>query len=106
MATPKFSPSTHSFHSELKKRINTYFAERGKTLTGGIKIYTKAMVLFAAFVWLYVHLYFLHRSLASLNRVHAAGTCVASSLQLMHDACHGAYQQNAMGEHLAADSLN
>jgi hypothetical protein len=59
MATPKFAATTQSFHTELKRRINTYFAEGEKSFTGGTRIYTKALILFATFVGLYVHLVFL-----------------------------------------------
>ena len=58
MATPKFSTVSQSFHSELKKRINNYFKETGKSFTGNEKLYGKAIILFSAFVFLYVHLVF------------------------------------------------
>ncbi|MGB8193060.1 MAG: acyl-CoA desaturase, partial [Chitinophagaceae bacterium] len=56
MALPKFSSGTGSFHAELKKRIQDYFATSGNTPTGNYKLFIKGAVLATAFVALYVHL--------------------------------------------------
>jgi linoleoyl-CoA desaturase len=108
MATPKFSPSTHSFHSELKKRINTYFTEKGKPFTGGVKIYIKALVLFAAFVGLYVHLvFFTPAAWLAIIECMLLGLAVASiGFNIMHDGGHGSFSKKQWVNHLAAISLN
>lgn len=49
MATPKFASVSQSFHTELKKRVQSYFAEAGKPFTGEEKIYTKAGILAVSF---------------------------------------------------------
>ncbi|HTB25228.1 MAG TPA: hypothetical protein VK711_07645, partial [Puia sp.] len=58
MQMPKFSNSPHTFHSDLKKRINTYFDQTGKSMTGNFALYLKAAVLGISFIGLYVHLVF------------------------------------------------
>jgi linoleoyl-CoA desaturase len=108
MATPKFSPATQSFHAELKRRINTYFVEKGKSFTGDAKIYTKAIILFTAFVALYVHLVFFTPVtwLAILECV-LLGLAVASiGFNIMHDGGHGSFSKKQWVNNLAAISLN
>jgi linoleoyl-CoA desaturase len=108
MATPKFSPSTQSFHSELKKRINTYFAEKGKSFTGGVRIYTKALVLFVAFVVLYVHLvFFTPAAWLAIAECVLLGFAVASiGFNIMHDGGHGSFSKKQWINNLAAISIN
>ncbi|HEX3768055.1 MAG TPA: acyl-CoA desaturase, partial [Puia sp.] len=55
---PKFSASPHTFHSDLKKRINAYFDQTGKSMTGNFGLYLKAAVLGISFLALYTHLVF------------------------------------------------
>ena len=56
MVTPKFAP--HSFHADLKKRINQYFKDGGIAPTGNYKLFLKAGILVTLFVFFYVHLVF------------------------------------------------
>jgi len=108
MATPKFSPATQSFHAELKKRINTYFNEKGKSFTGGASIYAKAIILFALFIALYVHLVFFTPVawLAILECV-VLGLAVASiGFNIMHDGGHGSFSKKPWVNHLAVFSLD
>ena len=51
MATPKFPSVDHSFHAELKKRINDYFQATGNSLAGNTRLYTKAAVLITCFLF-------------------------------------------------------
>jgi linoleoyl-CoA desaturase len=60
MQMPKFSASPHTFHTDLKKRINAYFDQTGKSMTGNFGLYLKAAVLGVSFLALYTHLVFLH----------------------------------------------
>lgn len=108
MATPKFSPATQSFHAELKKRINIYFTEKGKSFTGGARIYAKAIILFLIFAGLYTHLVFFTPAtwLAILECV-LLGLAVASiGFNIMHDGGHGSFSKKPWVNHLAAFSLN
>ena len=58
MSSPKFSYDKISFHAELKKRINDYFKEVGKSSTGNYKLFIKAIALIISFVFIYIHLVF------------------------------------------------
>ena len=42
MATPKFLQGKGDFHIELKKRVNNYFAERKRPMTGNNALLLKA----------------------------------------------------------------
>src|SRR5215217_7935929 len=108
MATPKFSPATQSFHAELKRRINTYFSEKGKSFTGGTRIYTKALVLLTTFVALYIHLvFFTPAVLWALLECVLLGFVVASiGFNIMHDGGHGSFSKKQWVNNVAAFSLN
>ena len=108
MATPKFSPASQSFHSELKRRINTYFSEKGKSFTGGVRIYTKAIVLFTVFLALYVHLVFFTPVtwLAVLECILLGFAVASIGFNIMHDGGHGSFSKKPWVNHLAALSLN
>ena len=58
MTLPKFSGTSQSFHSELKKRISDYFNQAGKAPTGNCQLYFKAIFLTVAFIAVYIHLVF------------------------------------------------
>jgi|GEM_PF-4065338 len=58
MASPKFSHTSQSFHTELKKRINDYFKQAGKSSTGNFNLYLKAVLLVIAYFFVYIHLVF------------------------------------------------
>ena len=109
MATPKFSPAaTQSFHAELKRRINTYFADKGKSFTGGTRIFTKALVLFSAFVALYIHLVFFTPAvwLAILECVLLGFVTASIGFNIMHDGGHGSFSKKPWVNNVAAFSLN
>lgn len=108
MVTPKFSNSAQSFHAELKKRINNYFEERGKSTTGNMTLYTKAIILLIAFVFVYVHLVFFTPViwLAVLECVALGGIVAAIGFNVMHDGAHGSFSKYKWINRLAALSLN
>ena len=58
MAIPKFSNIPHSFHAELKKRINDYFVQVGRSTTGDYSLFLKAVILMLGFMFVYIHLVF------------------------------------------------
>src|SRR5919107_720300 len=95
IATPKFASTSQSFHSELKKRINSYFNEEGKSFTGGYRIYTKAAILITAFIGLYIHLvFFTPPVLWALLECVLLGLTVASiGFNVMHDGGHGSFSK-------------
>jgi linoleoyl-CoA desaturase len=106
--TPKFSTVSQSFHTELKKRINSYFKETGKPSTGDERLYTKAIFLFSSFVFLYVHLVFFTPGTVWALLECALLGCVTAGIgfNIMHDGAHGSFSNVKWVNQLAALSLN
>src|SRR5688500_5438420 len=107
MATPKFSSTSQSFHAELKKRINNYFKEAGKSFTGDYPLYTKAIILFISFIGLYTHLVFFTPPVAwaILECVLLGFVVAAIGFNIMHDGAHGSFSKYKWVNNLAAYSL-
>lgn len=109
MALPKFSSGAGSFHSELKKRIQEYFASTGNSTTGNYKLFIKGSILFTAFIALYVHLVFYTPAstwLAIAECMLLGGVIAAIGFNVMHDGAHGSFSKYRWVNHLAAFSLN
>jgi linoleoyl-CoA desaturase len=106
--TPKFSSVSKSFHVELKKRINQYFQQTGKSSTGEGKIYTKALILIASFAFLYIHLvFFTPASIWAIAECVLLGGVVAGiGFNVMHDGAHGSFSKHKWVNNIAAFSLN
>ena len=104
MATPKFSNVPHSFHSELKKRISTYFEEVGASTTGNYNLFIKAVILMVAFIFLYVHLvFFTPIAIVAIIECVLLG-CIVSAIgfNVMHDGAHGSFSKYKWVNLLAA----
>ena len=108
MATPKFASVSQSFHTELKKRVQSYFAEAGKPFTGEEKIYTKAGILAASFLFLFTHLVFFTPAIgwALLECVLLGFVVAAIGFNIMHDGAHGSFSKYKWLNNVAALSLN
>ncbi len=108
MQIPKFAASPQTFHTDLKKRINAYFDQKGKSMTGNFNLYLKAVVLGLSFIGLYIHLIFF-----TPGTILAIGECVllgcvisAIGFNVMHDGGHGSFSKRKWVNRLAAFSLN
>ncbi|MEJ7912109.1 MAG: acyl-CoA desaturase [Chitinophagaceae bacterium] len=108
MTTPKFATVSQSFHTELKRRINSYFVETGQSVTGNIKLYSKAIILFTAFLGLYIHLVFFTpvAVLAILECVLLGCVVAGIGFNIMHDGAHGSFSKYKWVNSMAAISLN
>ncbi|MBA2744908.1 MAG: acyl-CoA desaturase [Flavisolibacter sp.] len=108
MATPKFPTVKQSFHAELKRRTNDYFESTGKSATGNQQLYLKAILLFAGFVFLYVHLVFFTPGIfLALAECILLGFVVAGiGFNIMHDGAHGSFSKHKWVNSIAAYSLN
>ncbi len=108
MSIPKFAPSTVSFHSELKRRINDYFSQAGKAPTGNYKLYVKAILLVVAYLFIYIHLVFYTPVawLAITECVVLGGLTAAIGFNVMHDGMHGSFSKHKWINQLAGLSLN
>ena len=108
MAIPKFTAAGQSFHGELKRRINEYFQHTGKSSTGNIHLYLKAILLVLAFVLIYVHLVFFTPVtwLAITECLVLGGLTAAIGFNIMHDGLHGSFSRYKWVNRLAGLSSN
>lgn len=108
MTIPKFSNVPHSFHSELKRRINEYFEQKGKSTTGNSSLYIKAAVLVIGFIATYVHLVFFTPVpwLAIIECLLLGVLTAAIGFNVMHDGAHGSFSKSKWLNDLAALSVN
>ena len=108
MTIPKFSNVPHSFHSELKRRINEYFEQKGKSTTGNASLYIKAAVLIISFLATYVHLVFFTPVpwLAIIECLLLGVLTAAIGFNVMHDGAHGSFSKSKWLNDLAALSVN
>ena len=108
MVKPKFPTVNRSFHAELKKRINDYFQSTGKSYTGNIQLYLKAVILMASFLFLYIHLvFFTPGNFLAVVECIVLGFVVAGiGFNIMHDGGHGSFSRSKFVNNLAAFSLN
>lgn len=108
MAIPKFSNVQNSFHSELKKRINQYFEQKGASPTGNVQLFIKAVILMVGFFGLYTHLVFFTPPTiwALLECVLLGGVTAAIGFNIMHDGGHGSFSKSKVINQVAALSLN
>lgn len=93
----RFNNANRQFYTELKKRVDQYFKEKGVTKNGNWNMYVKTVFMFLAYLVPYALLvsgifesrlvWFLLCILMGLGMA-GVGLCV------MHDANHGSYSRN------------
>ncbi len=107
MQAPKFIQVKPSFHAELKKRINEYFQQTGKKMTGNYKLWLKAISLLCIFLAIYIHLVFFSPVawLAIAECVMLGGVVSAIGFNVMHDGSHGSFSENPVINKIAAITL-
>ncbi len=108
MSVPKFSSVQHSFHTELKTRINNYFEKSGKSTYGNFSLFFKAILLITLFAALYIHLVFFTPGtvLSVLECLLLGGIVSAIGFNVMHDGAHGSFSKHKYINMFAAFSLN
>ena len=108
MSTPKFAVKAHSFHAELKRRVNAYFEEQGKRPTGNFQLFFKAIAFAVALIAVYVHLVFFTPGivLGIIESIILGGLVSAIGFNVMHDGAHGSFSKYKPVNILAAFSLN
>jgi linoleoyl-CoA desaturase len=108
MSVPKFSSVPYPFHTELKKRIKDYFENVGKATTGDYKLFLKAVILMASFVFVYIHLiFFTPPAIWAIPECILLGGIVAAiGFNVMHDGAHGSFSKHKWVNNIAAFSLN
>jgi linoleoyl-CoA desaturase len=108
MSIPKFSSAAQSFHAELKKRINIYFAEKGKSKTGNFSLFFKAIFLLTGFIGIYIHLVFFTPPtfFAILECLLLGGFTAGIGFNIMHDGSHGSFSKSKVLNKFASLSAN
>lgn len=106
--TPKFSPVKGSFHAVMKAKVNEYFQKQGMPVTGNYRLFSKAIILFIAFILTYTHLVFFTPPVwLSIVECILLGSLVASiGFNIMHDGAHGSFSSKPSVNRIAAFSLN
>ena len=109
MATPKFLNVTGStFHQELKRRVSDYFTQEKKPATGNFGLYFKAVLFWASYVAIYVHLiFFTPPVLLCIGEcLLMGGLTAAIGFNVMHDGGHGSFSKSKFWNKMAAFSVN
>lgn len=108
MIAPKFLTKANSFHGELRRRTNEYFAEAGKAKTGNRQLFFKAIILVVSFIALYIHLVFFTPAygLAILECIAMGGLTAAIGFNVMHDGAHGSFSKYTWLNEMAGHTIN
>jgi len=107
--TPKFRNTKGSnFHQELKKRVNNYFIQNNKKPTGNFSLHFKAILFWAAYIFLYIHVVFFTPTtwVAILECLLMGGLTAAIGFNVMHDGGHGSFSDSKFWNKIAAFSVN
>ncbi|MDB5202869.1 MAG: acyl-CoA desaturase [Ferruginibacter sp.] len=107
--TPKFQNVKGSnFHQELKRRVNEYFEKTNKPSTGDFSLYFKAVLFWAGYVALYIHVVFFTPGpwWAAFECLLMGGLTAAIGFNVMHDGGHGSFSNSKFWNKIAAFSVN
>lgn len=105
---PKFPAVKQSLHTELKKRVQAYFDEKGIDATGNPKLFTKALIMVIGFVAIYTHLVFFTPAwyFALGECILLGGFVAAIGFNVMHDGSHGSFSARRGVNRIAASSIS
>jgi linoleoyl-CoA desaturase len=108
MQAPKFANVKDSFHVVLKNKVQEYFNQTGKKMTGNLALYVKATLLFVLFVSVYTHVVFFTPDLwvAVFECALLGGTIAGIGFNIMHDGAHGSFSSSPFINKVAAITLN
>lgn len=107
-STPKFMQGKGDFHTTLKQRVDAYFRESGRSMTGNGILLLKASLLCASYVFIYFHLLFFMPPvwIAIPECILFALLTAAIGFNVMHDGAHGSFSKYKWLNKMAAFSLN
>ncbi len=108
MSTPKFLQGKGDFHLELKKRVNQYFTDRKRPMTGNNALLFKAILFCVGYIFLYINLVFFTPVLwiAIPECILFGGLTAAIGFNVMHDGAHGSFSRFKALNKMAGFSLN
>ncbi|MFC2088663.1 fatty acid desaturase family protein [Calditrichota bacterium] len=84
------------FYSELRKRVDSYFSEKGLKHTGNWQMYLKSTIIITLFLVSYISLVFFSNSIVMglISAFFLAQSFVLIGFNIMHDGNHGSYSKN------------
>ncbi|HVZ95579.1 MAG TPA: acyl-CoA desaturase [Chitinophagaceae bacterium] len=108
MSNPKFIRGKGEFHVELKKRVNQYFLDHKKPVTGTHALFLKAIILCLGYVAIYIHLvFFMPVAWIAIPECVLFGCLTAAiGFNVMHDGAHGSFSKFKIVNKMAGFSLN
>lgn len=108
MSTPKFMQGRGDFHLVLKNRVNQYFAEQQRPMTGNSSLLFKAALFAVCYLLVYVHLVFFTPSawIAIPECILFGLLTAAIGFNVMHDGSHGSFSKYKFLNKAAGASLN
>lgn len=108
MATPKFMQGKGDFHTVLKNRVNQYFSDQKRPITGNFSLLFKAILFTVLYLAIYVHLIFFTPGvwIAIPECVFFGLLTAAIGFNVMHDGAHGSFSKYKIINKAAGSSLN
>lgn len=108
LLTPKFPTANNSLHTELRKRVQKYFDEKGIRVTGTMSLFTKAILMISGFIIIYVQLllWLPVWYIALFECIILGGLIAGIGFNVMHDGSHGSFSKYKWKNKLAAYSAN
>ena len=108
MSTPKFMQGKGDFHTVLKNRVNQYFAEHKRPMTGNVSLLLKALIFTLLYLAIYTHLVFFTPSvwIALPECIFFGLLTAAIGFNVMHDGAHGSFSKSKIINKAAGSSLN
>lgn len=105
---PRFPTTKNSLHNELRKRVQSYFDEKGIKPTGNPGLFSKALFFLLAFIAIYIHLVFYTPVwyVAIIECFMMGGFVAGIGFNVMHDGSHGSFSKNSGLNKLAGFSMN
>lgn len=96
------------FHTVLKNRVNQYFTEHQRPMTGNFSLLFKAALFCICYLLVYVHLVFFTPSvwIALPECVFFGLLTAAIGFNVMHDGAHGSFSKYPFLNKVAGASLN
>ena len=108
MSTPKFMQGKGDFHTVLKTRVNQYFAEQKRPMTGNFSLLFKAALFTLLYLAMYIHLVFFTPGvwIAIPECIFFGLLTAAIGFNVMHDGAHGSFSKYKILNKAAGSSLN
>jgi linoleoyl-CoA desaturase len=108
MQTPRFIQGRGDFHTVLKNRVNQYFTDKQRPMTGNFNLIFKAVLFSLLYLVIYVHLVFFTPGvwIAIPECIFFGLLTAAIGFNVMHDGAHGSFSKYKIINKAAGASLN